>query len=142
MNPARGLPHLCPVTRPVRALKRAHERLPIDLEVRGRGPKLVDNVHHLRHIPVAAAGHVKGREEDEAAGGLGSLERALELGVREGVRGADVEGEAVDAYGFGVVDFLGPLVGGLAVDDADLISWISHHMGPVENTWDKLNGEN
>ena len=45
----------------------------------------------------------------------------MQLGERPVVRGADVEGEAVDAYGFGVVDVFLPLSEALAVGETDLV---------------------
>jgi hypothetical protein len=70
--------------------------------------------------------------EDVASGGidtilLQNMWRATGSGVgeaqlreRPGVGRAHVEGEAVDAHGLGIVDVFGPLVGALAVREADL----------------------
>lgn len=88
--------------------------------MRRRRTKLVDDADDGVKGPVAAAGHVEGREEGEAARGLGSGVGEAQLRERPVVGRAHVEGEAVDAHGLGVVDVLGPLVGALAVREADL----------------------
>lgn len=120
IDPPRRIPHARPVGRPIRPLKRAHHRPVIHLGMRRRALELVDDAHDGIHTPVPAAGHVERREEREAARGFGGGVGEAQLGERPRVGRANVEGEAVDAYGFGVVDVLGPLVGTLAVGETDL----------------------
>lgn len=89
--------------------------------MRTRVLERVDQVNHLLRRPPAVhhVGHVKGQEQLKV-GRLGRRERLVQLRQRPRVLRADVEREAVDSHGLGVVDVLLPLREGLAVGEADL----------------------
>lgn len=117
MNSANGIPHALPVSAPRGALEGADHGQSVDEGLGGRGLKGVDEIDDDLGAPLAD-GHVKGDEHLEA-GGLGSGVGKVQLLVGPAIAGADVEGEAVDAHGLGVVDFLGPVLGGLAVGETE-----------------------
>lgn len=115
-------PHSSPVIGPTGPFKRGHERPAVDPQLGARVLVLVDDPDYLLHRPVTG-GHVERDEQDEAAGVLlGGGVRVAELRRGPGVRRPDVQREAVDAGLGGRRDLGGPLVLGLAVAEADLVT--------------------